>query len=74
MARPDVRIRVRGNVIRIRIGEACIRTVIRSTAEQHPTRATNLYLHLFEIESVSVPSQSNFSWEFLHFSNFLQDV
>ena len=41
--RADVRIRIRGSVIRIRISEACIRTVIRITAEQKPTRATNLY-------------------------------
>lgn len=45
MARPDVRIRIRGNVIRIRIGEACIRTVIRIAAEVNPTRATNLFYH-----------------------------
>ena len=40
--RADVRIRIRGSVIRVRISEACIRTVIRITAEQKPTRATNL--------------------------------
>ena len=40
--RTDVRIRIRGGVIRVRIGEARIRTVIRITAEQTPTGATNL--------------------------------
>lgn len=40
--RADVRIRIRGSVIRIRISEACIRTVIRVTAEQNPTRVINL--------------------------------
>ena len=40
--RADVRIRIRGDVIRVRIGEACIRTVIRGTAEQDTTGATNL--------------------------------
>ena len=36
--RADVRIRIRGGVIRIRIAEACIRTVIRITAEQDTTK------------------------------------
>ena len=38
-ARTEMRIRIRGNVIRKRIGEARIRTVIRMTAEQHPTQS-----------------------------------
>lgn len=42
--RADVRIRIRGSVIRIRISEACIRTVIRITAEQKPTGATNPFI------------------------------
>ena len=48
--RTDVRIRIRGGVIRVRIGETCIRTVIRVTAEQHTTRMTHLlccYLIVF---------------------------
>lgn len=73
MARPDVRIRIRGNVIRIRIGEACIRTVIRIAAEVNPTRATNLYFSLKE-EPVPVPTQRDTSWELIHFLNLLQDV
>lgn len=40
--RTDVRIRIRGGVIRVRISEARIRAVIRITAEQNPTGATNL--------------------------------
>lgn len=36
--RADVRIRIRGGVIRVRIAEACIRTVIRITAEQDTTK------------------------------------
>ena len=43
--RADVRIRIRGDVIRVRIGETCIRTVIRITAEQKPTRETNLIFY-----------------------------
>ena len=43
--RADVRIRIRGNVRRVRIGETCIRTVIRITAEQKPTRKTNLIFY-----------------------------
>lgn len=43
MARADGRIRIRGGAIRVRIGETCIRTVIRITAEQNTSGATNLY-------------------------------
>ena len=43
MARPDIRIRIRGRVIRIRIRKTGIRAVIRITAEQDTARATNLY-------------------------------
>lgn len=74
MARPDVRIRIRGNVIRIRISEARIRTEMRMTAKQQPTRATNPCFHLFKIVSVTIPSQSHPSRELLHFPDFLQDV
>ena len=58
--RTDVRIRIRGGVIRIRISEARIRAVIRITAEQNPTGATNLnifYVSLFKPITVSVSSQ-----------------
>lgn len=42
--RADVRIRIRGGVIRIRVNEACIRSVIRITTEANTTQgATNLY-------------------------------
>ena len=45
--RADIRIRIRGSVIRVRITEARIRTVIRITAEQDTARATNpLYVKL----------------------------
>jgi hypothetical protein len=44
--RTDVRIRIRGGVIRIRISEARIRAVIRITAEQNPTGATNLNIFM----------------------------
>ena len=47
VARADVRIRIRGSVIRVRIDEACIRTVIRVTAEQDTSRATNLFILTF---------------------------
>ena len=42
--RADVRIRIRGGVIRIRIAEACIRTVIRITAEQDTTKNDQPFL------------------------------
>ena len=35
MARADIRIRVRPGVIRVRIGETAVRTVIRITAPDH---------------------------------------
>jgi len=77
--RTDVRIRIRGGVIRVRIGETCIRTVIRVTAEQDTTRMTHLlfcYLIVFsfKIIPVSVPSQSNLSGKLIHFFDFLQDI
>lgn len=37
--RTDVRIRIRGGVIRVRVNETCIRPVIRITAEQKPTKS-----------------------------------
>lgn len=40
--RADIRIRIRGGVIRIRISEARFRAVIRITAEMDTTEATNL--------------------------------
>jgi hypothetical protein len=36
--RTDIRIRIRGAVIRIHVNETCIRAVIRITAEQHPEK------------------------------------
>ena len=42
--RTDIRIRIRGGVIRIRIAEACIRTVIRITAEQDTTKNDQPFL------------------------------
>lgn len=42
--RADVRMRIRGGVIRIRIAEACIRTVIRITAEQDTTKNDQPFL------------------------------
>lgn len=77
--RTDIRIRIRGGVIRIRINETCIRTVIRVTAEQDTTRMTHLlycYLivFLFKIISVTVTPQSDLSGELIHFLDFLQDI
>ena len=34
LLRPDIRIRIRGRIIRIRVTEACIRAIIRIAAEQ----------------------------------------
>ena len=44
MARADIRIRIRRRIIRIRITEARIRTIIRITAEQKPPKRHNLYI------------------------------
>ena len=41
--RTDIRIRIRGRVIRIRIHEPRIRTIIRITAEQNTTTSDNHY-------------------------------
>ena len=35
--RPDIRIRIRGGIIRIRVKEPCIRAIIRITAEVNTT-------------------------------------
>ena len=43
-ARPDIRVRIRGGVIRVRVSEARFRAVIRITAEMNTTLyATNLF-------------------------------
>jgi hypothetical protein len=34
LLRPDIRIRIRRRIIRIRVTETCIRTIIRIAAEQ----------------------------------------
>ena len=39
--RTDIRIRIRRRIIRIRIHEACIRTIIRITAEQNTATPDN---------------------------------
>ena len=44
--RTDIRARIRGAVIRVRVDETGIRAVIRVTAEVHATRATNLYIYI----------------------------
>jgi hypothetical protein len=41
----DIRIRIRSRDVRIRIREACIRAVIRVTAEQDTPKANNLFYH-----------------------------
>ena len=54
-ARPDVRIRIRGGVIRIRIGEARFRLVIRITAEMNTAlHVTDLEMFYLSLEIVSV--------------------
>jgi hypothetical protein len=49
----DIRIRIRSRVIRIRITEACIRTVIRITAKQDAPKANSPFYHLFKIIACS---------------------
>lgn len=75
--RTDVRIRIRGGVIRIRISEARRRAVIRITAEQNPTRATNLnifYVSLFKPITVSVSSQRDTAGKGVALLDFLTNV
>lgn len=75
--RTDVRIRIRGGVIRIRISEARIRAVIRITAEQNPTGATNLnifYVSLFKPITVSASSQRDTAGEGVALLDFLTNV
>ena len=74
--RTDVRIRIRGGVIRIRISEARIRAVIRITAEQNPTGATNLnfYVSLFKPITVSVSSQRDTAGKGVSLLVFLTNV
>ena len=75
--RTDVRIRIRGGVIRIRISEACIRAVIRITAEQNPTGATNLnifYVSLFKPITVSVSSQRDTAGKGVALLDFLTNI
>lgn len=78
--RTDVRIRIRGGVIRVRIGEARIRTVIRITAEQNPTGATNLNffffydVSLFKPITVAVSSQRDTAGKGVTLLDFLTDV
>ena len=68
--RVDVRIRIRGHVIRISVGEACIRAVIRITAEQDTTRATNLF-YLFEIESITITAKGDSPRKLIHLTYLL---
>lgn len=75
--RTDVRIRIRGGVIRVRIGEARIRAVIRITAEQNPTGATNLnifYVSLFKPIAVPVSSQRDTAGKGVALLDFLTNV
>lgn len=75
--RTDVRIRIRGGVIRIRISEARIRAVIRITAEQNPTGATNLnifYVSLFKPITVSVSSQRDTAGKGVTLLDFLTNI
>ena len=75
--RTDVRIRIRGGVIRVRICEARIRAVIRITAEQNPTGATNLnifYVSLFKPITVSVSSQRDTAGKGVALLDFLTNV
>ena len=46
--RTDIRIRIRSRIIRIRIHEPCIRTIIRITAEQNATTSDNLLFYFFQ--------------------------
>lgn len=49
LLRTDIRIRIRRRIIRIRIHEACIRTIIRITAEQNAATPDNPIFFHFNI-------------------------
>lgn len=51
MARADIRVRVRPVVIRVRIGEAAIRTVIRITAPKNQLCFPPPTVHAFQLSS-----------------------
>ena len=46
LLRTDIRIRIRRRIIRIRIHEACIRTIIRITAEQNTATPDNPFIFI----------------------------
>ena len=75
--RTDARIRSRGGERRERISEARIRAVIRITAEQNPTGATNLnifYVSLFKPITVSVSSQRDTAGKGVALLDFLTNI
>lgn len=67
MARADVRIRIRGGVIRVRIGETCIRPVIRITAEQDTSGTTNLLFYHSNQKRFPLPLRVTFRGNFQSF-------
>lgn len=76
MARADIRIRVRPGVIRVRIGETAVRTVIRITApvdhlSSHPLLPTILTCQLSAsplrrvgMQEDGLPKLIHLAWEF----------
>lgn len=73
LARADIRIRIRGGVIRIRIRKPGIRAVIRITAEIHALRTNNRIL-LLQIVARSAGSHGCLSWELVTFLNLVKYV
>ena len=73
LPRADIRIRIRGGVIRIRIRKPGIRVVIRITAEIHALRTNSLYI-LLQIVARSAGSHGSLSREFVTFLNLVKNV
>jgi len=78
-ARPDIRVRVRGGVIRVRVSEARFRAVIRIAAEMNTTLyATDLFLFLsiilLEIVTVALGAQCHSPRERVQLLYLLKDI
>lgn len=72
--RPDIRVRIRGGVIRIRVHETGIRAVIRITAEVNPTRDNQPFISLFYVISRSGRAHRDFSGKRVQFTDFSENV
>lgn len=73
IARPDVRIRIRRNVIRISTRQTAIRTVIRITANIQTTGFSCLVI-LFQIIALTARFQRNSAWKCIALCNIFNYI